>query len=137
MNLKRLIFVILLPILLMFCLGCQINDGDDLSSLTHPYTDQYKCQKAMLGSNNLLDDIENLTIILQENGTAEIILKELNKPIKKFCGEYNVDNDTRELTMEFGILGYKFKPRTIIENGKFNIVMQINNSTLYLQFSSQ
>lgn len=137
MNLKRFLIFTLSPLLLIFFFGCQINDSDDLSSLTHPYADQYKCEKAMLGNENLLKSIENLTIILQENGDAEIILKEFNKPIKKFNGKYTVNDDTRELTMKFGILGYEFKPRTIIENGKFNITTQINNSILYLQFTSQ
>ena len=125
---------LLLSLLLIFTIGCTIKETDDLQSLTHPYINQYTCQKATLDGANLLKNVEYLTVVLAEGGKADVLIKEKDKPKKKFSGKYTYDDQTQELCLDFGVFGYRLKQRTIVENGGFCINAQLENKVLFMQF---
>lgn len=134
-KIKRLLILFFLP--LTFLYGCNLSDADNLQSLTHPYINQYRCEKATLGNQDLLKDISYLTIILKDGGKAEILLKEKGKPQKRYYGNYNFDEESQKLGLSFGIFGYKFKESVLIENGKFSISVKIGENLLFMLFSTE
>lgn len=125
---------LLLSLLLIFVAGCSIKETDDLQSLTHPYINQYTCQKATFDGKNLLENVDYITVILADGGKADVLIKENGKPKKKFSGKYTYNAEVQELNLDFGVFGYRLKQSIKIENGGFCINAQIKDKVLFLQF---
>jgi len=127
MKLKTiLIFPILTLILLLFP-ACDAAVNGSVKSLTHPYIGEYECVEGKLGEADLLEKYDYIKFNILDDKTFEMIYKQKE-------GNYSVNEETREITGEIGIFGYKFRESIKIEKGKFTITKNIMGKPLIIKF---
>lgn len=128
------VFCMLLP---LFVCACDAREAGSLKSITRPYIAQYECTEATLGSENLLEKLEYITVVLVNKDTMQIIYKP--KDGKKQINEtkYTFDTKTHELSAEIGIYGFKFKQTTVVEKGKFTVSKPIGTKQLIMKFKAK
>jgi len=119
----------------LFC-GFKIDPSSSVKTLTNPYVTTYECTKAMLGEENLLEKYDYIKIVFIDNDELEVSYKAKRGKRKAYRCAYTYDDETGEFEAEIGILGYKIRQKTKIENGKFNIAMSILGKPLIICFSS-
>lgn len=117
--------------------ACDAREAGSLQALTNPYIAQYECTEAKLGDEDLLEKFDYITLVLEDKEKLQFIYKPKNGNKQIIESNYSFDLETRELTSEIWILGYKFKQSTIVENGKFNVSIPIGNKQLVLKFASK
>ncbi len=127
-------FCLILP--LVVC-ACDAREAGSLKSITRPYIAQYECTEATLGEDNILDKFEYINVILVNKDTMQVIFKPKNGKKQISKAKYNFNADTRELTADIGIYGYKFKQSTIVEKGKFTISKAIGQKQLIMKFKAK
>lgn len=133
---KRRKILLLIPLLLCVLTLCAFtfDKTSTLKDLTHPYINTYECTSAKLGDENLLEKYEYFIITFKDDKNLEVSFKRYNGNPHSYVCEYSVNQDTNELTAEIGILGFKFRQTTIIENGKFTLSMPILGRPLIMVF---
>ncbi len=130
-----LISVIAALLALVFTLpACTIKAEGSIQSITRPYIAQYECTKARLGEKNLLDDYDYVRFVLLDKNQLELEYKPKNGEKQTRTGTYQLDPQTRELTAEIGLLGYRFKESVILEKGRFTVTKPIGTKELVLVF---
>lgn len=131
-----------IPIILIFVAACMcmcaftLDMNSSVKSLTKPYITAYDCTYAQLGKENLLDKYEYLKITFLDDEKLEVSFKRKRGKKHTYTSTYTYDDKTGELRSEIGILGFRFRQATKIENGKFNISMPILGKQLSMVFSS-
>ena len=134
MKLKTiLIFPILTLILLLFP-ACDAAVNGSVKSLTHPYIGEYECVEGKLGEADLLEKYDYIKFNILDDKTFEMIYKQKDGPRQSLEGNYSVNEETREITGEIGIFGYKFKENIKIEKSKFTITKNIMGKPLIIKF---
>lgn len=113
-----------------------VDTNSSLKSLTHPYINTYECTQAMLGKENLLEKYEYFRITILDTKELEISYKKNNGTKRAITCPYTFDDETKVLQAEFGVLGFKFKQATKIENGKFTVTMPIFDRQLIMNFKA-
>lgn len=136
MKKRKLKIILLLPLLCILFCGFTIDDSSSVKDLTKPYITTYECVAARLGNENLMDKYERITIVFLNDKELEVKLNRKNGKNKSYRCEYLYNDKTHALSAEIGILGFKFKQDTIIENGKFTVCMPILDKTLLMNFQS-
>ena len=135
---KKLILTGAIAVLIiLFACAFKIDGDSSIKDITHPYINTYECTRATLGESDLLDDYEYLRIIIEEGGQMKIIFKQKDGKSYQYESTYSYDEKTRELTAEMTILGYRYKQKTTIENGKFTIAMPLFSKQLVMVFEVQ
>lgn len=124
--------VALLCAALTACNGVQA-DGS-VKTVTRPYIAQYECTEAKLGDANLLNAFDYVKINFVNKDEFELIYKYKDGEKKTVSGNYSVDSQTRELTGDIGIFGYRFKEKVKIENGSFTVTKKIGDKQLFVKF---
>lgn len=124
-------------ILLLLLPACDVRNAGSLKSLTRPYIAQYECTEATLGGENLFDTYEYIEIILVNKEEMQLIYKPKNGEKHTVEGTYTFNMDTRELTADIGILGYKFRESAKVEHGKFTISKAIGAKQLVMKFKAK
>ncbi|MDE6442260.1 MAG: hypothetical protein K2L12_05875 [Clostridia bacterium] len=135
---KRLLLV--LSVIAIFCLfisGCDVANQGSLKSITRPYIAQYECVSATLGGEDIKDRFECFEIVLKDRENFELIYQPKDGEKHIYKSKYEFDIETRELTADISVLGYKFKPTVTVQNGKFTIVKQIGTKQLVLNFKAK
>lgn len=134
---KKLCAIILLAVTACMCLCAFTFDADSsVKSLTKPYITTYDCTFARFGNEDLLEKYEYLKITFLDDKQLEVSYKRKNGKRKAHVCDYFYDEETKKFEAEVGILGFKFKQSTNIENGKFTVSMPILGRPLVLIFAS-
>lgn len=135
---KKKIFAIIF-IACALCLSLcafTVDTNSSLKSLTHPYINTYECTQAMLGKENLLEKYEYFRITLLNTKELEVSYKKKNGSKHVIKCPYTFDDESKVLQAEFGVLGFKFRQSTKIENGKFTVTMPIFDRQLIMNFKA-
>lgn len=137
MRTKLFVTAFIFALLLTVFPACDAREAGSLKALTKPYIAQYECTEAKLGDEDLLEKFEYITIVLEDKQTLKLIYKP--KDGEKHVAEstYSLDTETRELTADLWILGYKFRQSTTVKNGKFTITKKIGDKQLVMNFKSK
>ncbi len=135
---KKKIFAVMLAAVTACLFLCAFTFDSDSSvkSLTKPYIATYDCTYAQLGKEDLLEKYEYLKITFLDDKQLEVSFKRKKGKRHAYVSDYVYDDKTGEIKAEIGILGFKFRQATKIENGKFNLSMPILGRQLIMQFSS-
>lgn len=134
---KRKVFSILAVLALyvtVFSACNSIHANASIKTITRPYIAQYECTEARYGDTNLLDYYDYIKIIFLNKDEFELTFKPKGEEKKTYSGNYSVDPQTRELEGDMGILGYNFKEKVKVENGKFVISKTLGEKELYIKF---
>lgn len=137
MKRKLLLIAALCSLLLLLLPACDVREAGSLKSLTRPYIAQYGCTEATIGGENLFDTYEYIEIILVNKEEMQLIYKPKNGQKHTVEGTYTFNTDTRELTADIGILGYKFRESATVERGRFTISKSIGKKQLIMKFKSK
>ncbi|MDE7379596.1 MAG: hypothetical protein K2N14_00965, partial [Clostridia bacterium] len=97
------------------------DKNSSVKTLTHPYITTYDCTFARLGNENLLDKYDYVRITFLDDKQLEVSYKRTNGKKHTYVCDYTYDDETKQVEAELGILGFKFKQTSKIENGSFNI----------------
>lgn len=134
---KRFIAVIFIALASCLCLcAFTVDMNSSVKTLTKPYITTYECTYAQLGKENLLEKYEYLKITILDDKELEVSFKTKKGKKHAYTSAYTYDDKSGELKAEIGILGFKFKQATKIENGKFNISMPIMGKQLSMKFEA-
>lgn len=130
-----LIFVILTLACIMLC-AFTFDKDSSLKDLTHPYINTYECTAARLGNENLLEQYEYFRITFLDEKQLEVSFKrkKFGKKHVYLCN-YQYDEKTSEFSAEIGLLGYRFRQKTKITDGKFTISMPVLGKPLLMNFA--
>lgn len=90
----------------------------------------------MLGKENLLEKYEYFRITLLNTKELEVSYKKKNGSKHVIKCPYTFDDESKVLQAEFGVLGFKFRQSTKIENGKFTVTMPIFDRQLIMNFKA-
>ncbi len=134
---KRFLFLIILCLTLLIFPACEAKADSTLKEITHPYIDEYELVEGRYGDKNILDDFEYVKIVLIDTHEYEVHIKPKTGDKKVYKGTYSVNEKTRELTADSGILGYGAKENVYIKDGGFMINMNIFYKPLYLKFEAK
>ena len=104
----RLFFDVAYPIACLRCSEC-----GSLKSITRPYIAQYECIEAKFGEENYLEKFDYIKLTLKDKENMEICYKLKNSERTIVKSKYDFDVESKRLTADVGILGYKFKQSTI------------------------
>ncbi len=121
------IAILLLP-------ACNIDKDQSVKAVTAPYIAQYECTQARLGETDILEKYEYIRIIFLNKDELEVQIKRIDGEKQSAKGNYSIDPDTRELTGEIGILGFKFREKVIVKNGQFTISKNFGSKPLFVKF---
>ena len=113
-----------------------VDTNSSLKSLTHPYINTYECTQATLGKEDLLEKYEYFRITFLDKKELEISYKKKNGARRAIKCPYTFDDKTKILQAEFGVLCFKFRQSTMIENGKFTVTMPILGRQLIMNFKA-
>ena len=134
---KKFIAVIFIAVAACMCMcAFTVDMNSSVKSLTKPYITTYECTSAKLGNQDLLDKYDYLKITFLDDKELELSYKKKNGKKHSYTAPYSYDDETEVISSEIGILGFKFRQATKIENGKFNISMPILGKQLSMVFSS-
>ena len=134
---KKLCALIFTAAALCLCMcAFTFDKNSSVKTLTHPYITTYDCTFARLGNENLLDKYDYVRITFLDDKQLEVSYKRTNGKKHAYVCDYTYDDETKQVEAELGILGFKFKQTSKIENGSFNISMPILGKTLIMIFSS-
>ena len=134
---KKLCAIILISFAVCLCLCAFTFDANSsVRTLTKPYITTYECTSAVFGNENLLEKYEYLRITFLDDKQLEVSYKKKNGKKHAHVCDYTYDDKTGEIFAEMGILGFKFKQATVIENGKFTLSMPILGKPLIMNFAS-
>ncbi len=124
---------------LAFIFACAFttDPASSLKSLTKPYAATYECTRATLGDKDLLEDYDYFKIIISDTDTLTLEMRKSGGKKSIFKCPCSYDEKTGCLTAEAGILGFSYKQKTKIENGKFVISMPILSKQLTMLFEQQ
>lgn len=136
MKKRSLKIIILLPLLCLFLCAFTIDDSTSLKTLTKPYITTYECTAARLGNENIMEKYDYIKITFLDDKQLEVSLKRKKGKKKSYTCSYTYDQKTKAFSAELGILGFRFKQETKIENGKFTVCMPILGRTLLMNFQS-
>lgn len=137
MRTKLFVTAIIFALLLTVFPACDAREAGSLKALTKPYIAQYECTEAKLGDEDLLEKFEYITIVLEDKQTLKLIYKPKDGEKHVMESTYSLDTETRELTADLWILGYKFRQSTTVKNGKFTITKKIGDKQLIMNFKSK
>ena len=101
------------------------------------FRSHYECTEATLGGENLLDKFEYIEIVLVDKEEMQLIYKPKEGKKSKIKSNYTFNLETRELTADIGIYGYRFRESTIVENGKFTVTKTIGEKQLIMKFKTK
>jgi hypothetical protein len=130
------IFAMFLTIF-MLCCAFKIDENVSLKEFTNPHIATYECTYAMFGGDDLLEDFDYFKITLLNKKELEVSFKKHDEAKKSFVCPYEYVKKTHELTAEFGILGYKYRQKVTINDGKFTINFNILTKPLVMIFESK
>ena len=134
---KRFILIFILAVAASLCMcAFKVDMNSSVKSLTKPYITTYECTYARLGKQDLLEKYDYLKITFLNDKELEVSFKKNKGKKHAYTAPYTYDDKTGEIKAEIGILGFKFRQSTKIENGKFNISMPILGKQLSMVFSS-
>ena len=136
---KKRLFVagLLATLVITFACAFTIDENSSVKDLTHPYINTYECTRATLGETDLLEEYEYFRIIIGEGEELTVLFNQKGGKEHRYASTYKFDKDTHELTAEIGILGFTYRQKTIIENGKFTISMPILTKQLTMIFEAK
>ncbi len=137
MKRKKILIALLLFLTLLLFPACELDANGSIKSITRPYVAEYECVEARLGEEDLLERYEYIKITLIDKQEMEISFKSKNGKKHIYSSTYEVDPETREFSGEIGILGFKFKEKTKIENGSFTIERNILSKPLFMKFKAK
>jgi len=131
--------ILALPLLFTFFMfsGCDAENSGGIKTITHPYIAEYQCVEAKLGEIDLLKDFEYFTINFNDTKEIEVNAKPKYGQLKSVKGSYTVDENTNELNCDFGILGYNFKQKIIIDKGEFCVSKPIGDKLFFIKFKAK
>ena len=134
---KKLCILFLTAATLCLCLcAFTFDKNSSVKSLTHPYITTYECTFARLGNEDLLEKYDYLKITFIDDKQLEVSYKRNKGKRHAYVCEYTHNDENGQFEAEIGILGFKFKQVTTIENGSFTISMPILGKPLIMIFSS-
>lgn len=134
MKRKLILIAAILTLLLTILPACDAQKAGSLKTITRPYIAQYECTSATYGDDNLLDKFDYIEVNLADKKELELIYKLKNGNRNVITTTYELNPETRELSADIGIFGYKFKQTTKIENGKFTVTKTIGKKLLIMNF---
>ncbi len=134
MKRKLILIAAILTLLLAILPACDAQKAGSLKTITSPYIAQYECTSATYGDDNLLDKFDYIEVNLADKKELELIYKLKNGNRNVITTTYELNPETRELSADIGIFGYKFKQTTKIENGKFTVTKTIGKKLLIMNF---
>lgn len=134
---KKLCVIVLFAITVCLCLcAFTFDPNSSVKTLTKPYITTYECTYAKLGNEDLLEKYDYLKITFLDDKELEVSFKKKNGKRHAYTCDYAYNDDTKQFEAELGILGFRFKQATAIENGKFTISLPIFGKPLVMRFSS-
>ena len=123
--------------MLLLLPACDAREAGSIKSLTRPYIAHYECYEARLGEENILEKFDYIELVLVDKQNMEFIYKQKDGERQVVESNYNLDINTRILTAEIGIYGYRFRESTTIENGKFTVSKMIGKKPLIMKFKTK
>ena len=114
----------------------KIDENSSIKDITPPYINPYECHTATLGQTDILCGYDYIRLIIGESNSLTLLTKPKNGEEYACFGTYAYDSATGELTADIGVLGYKMKPTTKIERGRFTITMPVLNRQLIMSFEA-
>lgn len=134
MKRKILLIVAVLSLTIFTFSACGMEIDGSIKSITKPYIAQYECVEARYGEIDLLENYDFIRITFLDKKEVEISYKKKDGEKHSATGTYSIDPETRELEAELGLLGYKFKEKTIVKNGQFTLSKIIGSRELVIIF---
>ena len=136
MKKKLFAALIVFSVLCLSLCAFTFDMNSSVKSLTKPYITTYECTMARHGETNLLEKYEYFKITFLDSKELEVSYKRKGGKRHAHVCAYKFDDKTGVLNAEVGILGFKFKQETKIENGKFTVSMPFFGKPLVLLFQS-
>lgn len=134
---KKLFAILIIAVTVCLCTCAFTFDANSsVKSLTKPYITTYECKFARFGNEDLLEKYDYLKVTFLDDEQVEVSYKRKNGKKKIHVCDYRYDDETKQFETEIGILGFKFKQATKIENGAFTISMPILGKPLVMVFAS-
>lgn len=136
MKKKLLLLSVIFLLLLTLLPACDAQNTGSLKSITRPYIAQYECVEAKFGEEDFLEKFDYIVLTLKDKENMELCYKLKDGERKIVKSAYSFDMDSKRLTADIGILGYKFKQSTVIENGRFTVSKSIGGKQLVVKFKA-
>lgn len=137
MKKKILFLTVFCTFMLLLLPACDAREAGSLKSITRPYIAHYECTHATLGEENILEKFDYIELVLVDRQKMEFIFKPKDGERHVIECDYTFDVNTRELTAEIGIYGYRFRESTIVEHGKFTIAKALGSKQLIMKFKAK
>lgn len=135
MKKKYFLILVLFAVCCIFLCAFTFDVDSSVKSLTHPYINTYECTAAQLGNEDLLEKYDYFIITFLNEKELEVAFKSKYGKRHAYVCDYEFDEENRRLSAEIGILGFKFRQSTIIEDGKFTVSMPILGKPLIMNFA--
>lgn len=136
MKKKFFLTTVIATLLCVILCGFTIDPHSSVKSLTNPYITTYECTYARLGDRDLLKKYEYIKITFLDDEKLEVSYKNKNGKRHAHVCKYDYNQEDKSLEAEFGILGFKIRQKTVIENGKFTLSMPIFGKPFIMRFAS-
>lgn len=134
MKRKLIALLAIVALCVLMLPACTASAEGSIKTITKPYIAQYECVKAKCGDTDLLENFDYVRIILADDEELEVVVKPKGEEKQITKGTYALNPETRELTGEIGILGYKYREKVIVKNGRFTISKNIGGKEFYAEF---
>lgn len=134
---RKLLTVIIFCLALFLLPACGIDPNSSLKAVAAPYINEYVCTEGKFGEKDLLEKYEYIKIILVDKENLEVRYKTENGDKKTLKGTYSVDEKTREMSADVGLLGFTVKEKVYVKNGEFVIKTSILKIPLYMKFEAK
>ena len=107
-----------------------------ITDITKPYLGTYECERADLGSGDLLARFDDLRLELKDKGEYVLYYKEKGAKIKKINGKYHYDEQSKTISL------YLPNSRHIhrefpLSKGVLTITVPYGEKTLRLTFAQK
>lgn len=133
---RKLLTVIIFCVALLIFPACGVSADSSIKAITTPYIDEYICTEGKFGDKDLLENYEYIKIILVDKENLEVHYKTKDGEKKTLSGTYSVDEKTREMSADIGLLGFNVKEKVFVKNGEFVIKTSILKIPLYMKFEA-
>ena len=136
MKKKFFLAAIIAMLTVLILCGFTIDPHSSVKSLTKPYITTYECNYARLGEKDLLKKYEYIKITFLDDKKLEVSFKNKKGKRHAYVCSYTYDDEDDSFEAEIGILGFKFRQKTVIKDGKFTLTKPILGKPFIMRFSS-
>lgn len=96
---KRLLCIAFLVTCLLALGGCDVSSMSTLAEISRPYTGEYRCEKLLLGGEDLLRHFEYIRLDLAQGGEFKVTYRGIEGNRGEFGGKYSLSKEMDEIAL--------------------------------------